>query len=519
MFNEKNPPRRVVPRWRSSTIFANTPESKSNKVGEKINLSLELERAKKEFVLYKNIPTASELMFIAREAGEVNDTKIAANFIYSKKIELEKNNLFEISKGIIEELSEGINKNITEIHLSIKNARYLLRQNYNNPIQLIDIALSFTAIGKTNLAEKYIKSALQLSNNNRFILRSAARYYLHVGRPDFAHKLLSESLLIKTDPWIQASEIALSSVIGKTSRLVKSIDKHLQEILILPNNYSELGSAIATVHLNSGDFKKAKKLFTKTLVNPNDNSVAQAEWATKNLSIVLTEQALNVPFCFEAKSANYYRSLEIEKSIQSAIEWRNDEPFTSRPIDRLGYLYCLNEQFDKAQECYRKNIKNDTNFSISNHLNLNFAKIECGEIISAETELYQLQSDTRSETHKVHLLANSGALAYAKSDFIKGREQYSLAIELSKTTSDKSTEGLVRAYFARAAFKYNDPQKSTILETVSKSFSFANNIGATHVLKKIVTESKKNELDNAIKNRISKNKVVWDSKDNTLTIS
>ena len=86
------------------------------------------------------------------------------------------------------------------------------------------------------------------------------------------------------------------------------------------------------IYRNYRSDKKAKKLFAKSLINPNDNTVAQAEWAARRLGLVVTEQALKVPLSFEANSTHSYRSLEIENSIQQAMQWLDDEPFSSRPI-------------------------------------------------------------------------------------------------------------------------------------------------------------------------------------------
>lgn len=505
-----------MPRWRSSALAATTPEARSNRIGTAPNMEVALRLAEAEFRANASVPIASELMFAASQAGENGLAREAATLIASKQQQIASKSLLSIANAILSPPA-GL-RNDLEPEEFVRTARRSLHQNFNNPILLIDVAHALTARGQPKAAERYVKGALHFAPLNRFILRSAVRYFLHVGEKEYAHHLLLRSPLLKGDPWIQASEIAVASVLGKTSKLVKGIDKILQDEPVLAFNFSELGSAIATVHLNSGGDKKAKKLFTKSLVHPNDNTVAQAEWASRKLGLVVTESALLVPLSFEANSGHSYRSLDIETAIAKAKDWASDEPYASRPVGWLGYLHSIYGDYEKAAEYHQQVFELESKPTIADLLNLNFCRIETGATVEANETLLELSRDPDIASHKSHFLANAGALAYAIGDHKSGAELYQKAIASTKAASDTRTEALVRAFFARAAVKYGDPGRDEILEVATKASLQLANPGATYVLAQLSNEATRKKLEASAQSKIAKHQIDWDQLSNTLTL-
>ena len=514
---EDVPPRRVVPRWRSSWVTATTPEAKSNRIGTSIDFEPTLRAAEGEFRVKSSVPLAAELMYVASSANNAELAKQAAQVILENERQITSTSLVNSAKRIVNaHTQEEVDASSSDF---IRGARTLLIQDYNNPILLIDVAHAMTANSRAASAERFIRSALQLAPTNRFVLRSAVRYFLHVGKHDHAHLLLLKSPLLSRDPWIQASEIAVASVLGKTSKLVKSLDRSLQDTSVLASNYSELGSAIATVHLNAGAEKKAKKLFTRSLANPNDNSVAQAEWASQRLSLVVTEHALGVPLSFEANSGHSYRALNISDAISQGVRWMADEPFASRPAGWLGYLHSIDDDFQKAAEFHQMVLKLEGENSVADLLNLNFSRIETGALEVAAEQLMVLSRAKDIAEHSTHLLANAGALSYANGDFESGRELYQRAISYAKAKSETNTEGLVRAFFARAAVKYGDPHRDAVVKEGLEFHALSANPGATYVMQRLVDQTKRKQLEASAKQRIAKQKLAWNPATNTLTIS
>ncbi|GAI55051.1 unnamed protein product, partial [marine sediment metagenome] len=68
--------------------------------------------------------------------------------------------------------------------------RELLRVAPDNAFALLDYAQLLTALGKLKAAEKTLRTALSVSPDNRTVLRTIARFYVHQGKPDIAHDIV-----------------------------------------------------------------------------------------------------------------------------------------------------------------------------------------------------------------------------------------------------------------------------------------------------------------------------------------
>lgn len=515
MFDESGP-RRVVPRWRSSWRTAESGEAKSNRAPRPQDLSGAIREAKLDFDAINSVPAAAELMFIANEARDDELARMAATRILINEEQISSSSLIAAARRI--ETGDAYRGFDGPRNDFVREARRLLRRDFNNPVLLTDVALALTGSGRGKAAERFMRTALALAPDNRFVTRSAVRYFLHRGFKDEAHRILLRSKLLASDPWIQASEVAVATVLGKSSKQVKKIDQFLSRVSVLPPNLSELGSAIATVHLNSGSDKLAKKLFAKTLISPNDNVVAQAEWAAKSISLVVGEAALNVPFSFEANSAHSYRNLDVERAILEAKAWKDDEPFASRPVGWLAHLFAISDRFEEAVEYHQLVLEMENENSTGTLLNLNFSRIETGALEQATTQLIHLSKALDAKDHRSQILANAGALAYSGLNFELGRMLYSEAAKAAKAISDTRTEMMVRAFFSRAAVKYGDPQAQQILAETSSNQNLKVNPSATFVVGRLVDIELQRRLEATARKRVAKQQLEWDPATNVLRL-
>ena len=74
-----------------------------------------------------------------------------------------------------------------------------------------------------------------------------------------------------------------------------------------PHQLSELASAVATLELSSGNYRKGRKLFGLALQQPTENSVAQARWASGlDSGILIAWEHLNDPLSIEARAWSFY---------------------------------------------------------------------------------------------------------------------------------------------------------------------------------------------------------------------
>lgn len=515
---EESKPRNVVPRWRSSTMTTKTSEASFGLARPAIDYQEDLSESNSEFEQTPTVPIAAELMFLAKEAGDAALTLKAANFLLAKENSVSSNSLISFAKKVSANspLAAPATTQKTGA-IFLKEARQLLALEYRNPILLVDVARELTSMGHHQSALRYIRAAIGMAPNSRFVVRSSARYFLHIGEYDYAHDILRRAPNIKTDPWLQASELAVATVRKRPSLLTKQTFRSLIEAKHIGPERSELASAVATMELNSGSTKNAKQLFNKSLVHPNDNSLAQVEWAAERLKLVVDERVLNTPLSFEANSNNAYRRLEVKEAIGHAVLWAQDEPFASRPFDALSYFYSLEDDFENALKSGEKAIRIEDDEKMALHLNRLFSKIQLGQIDDAYPELQRLAQHSDAKFHAIHLCADYGALAYATGDSEQGRLFYERAIEMARKRNDPHSEGQALAFFARAAIAHKDPNVLAILEQANIRVMKLPSQGAIYVVSRLVDEEKRKALITTAAARVQKRVWSWDAASNTLS--
>lgn len=514
-------PRRVVPRWRPSRITQNTDEAKSilprvpQSEKSKQLVDLELSQKIQELDVVGSVPVAAELMFLASATGNEVAAKQAAEIIFASREKIGSRQLVRSAKQILQGSSpEKIHSASID---AVKHARTLLSIDYRNPVLLMDAARELTAMRHERSALRYVRAAVALAPNSRFVIRSAARYYLHVGEHEIAHDLLRRSSLIQSDPWVQASEIAIATVRGKTSSLAKQTIKRLIDSKKVGSEASELASAVGTVELISGSDKKAKLLFKHALSSPNDNSLAQAEWAATKLKLVVDTKALRTPMSYEANSHNAYRHQEIDAAIEHVVLWAKDEPFASRPLDFKCYLLSLEGKYSEALEAAK--IAHDLDGgNLAQDLNLLFARTQAGELDAALEDLTRLARHSDLKSHATQYLANAGALAYAMGDFELARNLYQQAIKSARVRGEPYSEALARAFFARIAMHVGDPNANLIVKESAEFIPRLPSAGAIYVMQNLVNPRQRKELQKIAVARVAKNSWSWDSLTNTLSI-
>jgi tetratricopeptide (TPR) repeat protein len=226
-----------------------------------------------------------------------------------------------------------------------------------------------------------------------------------------------------------ASQISISTVLSKPSRLVKIGTDLLERDALEPAETSELAAAVATLELIHGGLRKARRLFNQSLRSPNDNSLAQAEWASRflNTSPDVPETWLVDPATAEAA---YYKAIysgAFEEGLRLAVTWQVDEPFASRPFIAASFLSCMLGDVMASEAHARRGLQAEPQNSVLLN-NLAFALLRQskeGEALEMLRRVVQLEGrEIAAQT-----LANFGLLAYRSGDFSLGERLYDAAIQ------------------------------------------------------------------------------------------
>ncbi len=339
--------RRIIPRWRYSRVALATGELTQNLPVNHLPLLTpsEIQYKLQRWQDERSVETAADLVASGFAQGFLFDVINAAEYLLEneKKVVptvLQLANELLVRSG---KRNRGVDENLFQIdtlkiHSKIHNLRKALVEFPNNAIMWVDLARSYILLGQWRKADGAMKMALIIAPDNRFVLRSAARLYVHLDEPDRAHWLLLKQEVTKKDPWLLAAEIAVANVAEIIPKYIRSSKDLLDRKIFHPFHVAELTSAIATIELSAGSNRKARKLFESSLVSPTENSVAQSSWAKQKLPTLNLGDAISLtPRTYEAKAWRSYLTLDWHGLIQASVDWLLDEPFSSRP-SQLGFF-------------------------------------------------------------------------------------------------------------------------------------------------------------------------------------
>ena len=228
---------------------------------------------------------------------------------------------------------------------------------------------------------------------------------------------------------------------------------------------TELAGALAIEELTkNGNTKSARRLFQRALLAPNDNVVAQAQWAARNLGFVQTNVLSVDNRILEVSEAACYQALshgDLRLAYQKALSWHVDEPFASRPMIAASYLASMLRDFrDAVMIAGAGLVIEPDNVALLN--NQAFSQLCLGNL---EEALESLTAALRvGDIIDPHTVANLGLLAYLSLRPDVGFQAYTNATKAFEHSGKKSSAVMARVFHAFAAKNVNDPRAVRLLE-------------------------------------------------------
>lgn len=460
------PTRFAIPRWRDFKETSNSGELSKGKniIGPKsINIS-----CKKQLENWKTKPSIGNALELVNSAFVSNEKVLAedaAKFILQNCND-NKNPIIKIAQDILKENKEdkvGLVSSYTfetlddKIKVKIREIRKRLKVFPSNPVLWIDYARWHTVIGKFSNAERSIKTAIQLAPTNVFVLRCAVRFFIHKSKHDiydkdsitFALQLIRKNPATKFDPWLMATEISLCSYLQKTSNLMKAGFTLIEAKNFSSFELAELTSALATVELYHSS-SKSKKLFNQSLVDPNENSIAQAQWASN----IVGDLPVNLTL-LNSHEASSYQNQFLEKwddSFDSALNWLVDEPFSCEPAKHASYIAAaLIDNNPLSIEICNIGLRSNPNeFALLN--NKAYSQAVENQIEEAEKTFNKINSTPLNDNERAVYFATKGLIHYRNGDIEAGSALYDQAEALAKKNRDEILAFRVRLHKTRAEF-------------------------------------------------------------------
>jgi tetratricopeptide (TPR) repeat protein len=321
-----------------------------------------------------------------------------------------------------------------------------------NSIAWADLAYYFTLSGKFSAAERAMRTAVGLAPNNRFVLRSAARFLIHRDEYDRAHDLLRRSEGTPHDPWLLAAEISTASAASRRSRFIQRGRAMVKDHTFGRGHVSELASAIGTAEIEAeAPRRRIRSMFDVSLERPTENSVAQAEWASRTHGEVAESPSLQqLDGVHEAQAWSLFVAGEYTQTVEFAEQWFADQPFSSRPAELASWIYSslLDRHVDAIRILKKAVVPNPKDPIILN--NLAFAYANLSLIAEAKSYIDRAQDAAMSDHDRLFILATRGLIAFRSKQYKLGRSLYMEVIDTaSKGDVDSRIEPFAWSYLAR----------------------------------------------------------------------
>lgn len=338
-------------------------------------------------------------------------------------------------------------------HVRIATWRRRLRLAPGDSMLWMDLAREYTILGQHRSAEHAVRIAIALNGHDRFIARSACRFFLHAGDPERAHQLLLRTPSLVKDPWLLSAELAAAGTMERDSRLVPHARRLIESQSHSPRSVSELASALATMERDSGNLRIARKLFRTALTDPTENAVAQVSWAARHdTSLALPELAFETPRAYEARAWHAVERSEFEKAVTLADTWLRDEPFASRPalFGAWTASVALGDH-ERSLRILREGAhanRADPRLMVSRF----YSEASSGRLAEASASLAELEQHDSAPGYspaewQVLLEADRGLLAFRSGNQERGTQHYERAIGIAAEGGFRSMGALAYLHY------------------------------------------------------------------------
>lgn len=327
----------------------------------------------------------------------------------------------------------------------VRRLRARLRNDPRNALAWAEQARMYVQIGQPEPAKNAMRRALLLAPNHRYLLRAAVRLAVHLDEPDHAHGLLLSAPRTQADPWLAASEIAVSALVSKKPRFIRQARTLLTRGSWSIGHLTELASALATSELDAGRSGRARDLFLTSLELPNDNAVAQAESIGTDVPKVqerLRNVLDEVPKSYEARCLAAASEGMHSKAVEEAILWLADQPFSAEPASFGSYQAAEIMEFERSLDFANRGLTANPNDIILRN-NAAFALAKLDRADEAKMRLHNIDISRLSDDEKAMIHATEGLIAFRRSDPERGQQLYLDAIEQAASRHTRFMAGLM----------------------------------------------------------------------------
>lgn len=456
--------RDLIPRWRDPRHPAGRSELTSVRHAARRPDRSWIQDREADFELHQTLGFALDLVGTAVVLGATPSARAAARLI------LDAPGLSGVARTaatvVLADDGEGPSETSKEAEspearAEIRDLRAKLTCDPRNALAWAEMARNYTILGERGKADRSMRVALGLMPDHRFVLRAAARLAVHHSEFDRAHAIVARSACTPGDPWLVATELATAGPAEARPRFVRHGRTMLESGQFPGASISELASALGTLDLRAGSGRRGRLLIQRSLESPNDNTIAQGQWLSKQLPTLEIDDVL-LGESAEARALRHGGAMESEKALQAAWDWYTDQPFASGPGELGSYHASVAGQHEEGVAIASAALRaNPGEFLLSN--NLAYCLLKLDRIEEAAETLDSIATDALDPDQRVTYMATLGLLHFRLGDVEHGRDLYLRAVGRSRDHSHRvlakinlAVEEYRAGYFDEAAKLIDD---------------------------------------------------------------
>lgn len=460
--------RKMLPRWRRFQNPANLEELNSickkpltkGDSGEH-DFAIECWRAE------NSLENAIELCSSAIVHGKFKDADVAASYIVEN--EPPSLSVAHLAQKVLhpDRKIERMQVDDRRVEIAV-----LKKRSHNSPYNAavwVDLALAYAALGQNDKAKRSIEIALSIAPHNRFVVRCATRFFVHIHNDSRARRIVKNYRFLRNDPWVLAVDLSLSSAETISSKHVKLAKNMIDRDSIPRFHASELAVTLSGIESKNSAHRSARRLMERGLKEPTENSIAHAQWVKNQheMKVSLSDDVVNRDSVHEAQVYKHFDEGDWYQCMNKAKQWNECEPYSTRPFDIMTYVSSVCQ--DSYAECIKygeSGLKLDkSNFTLLNNLVIGHALN--GDIENAEIAFNLIKESSLSEDNYPTYIATKGMLAFRQKKVDEGVNLYGDAIA-KIGNSHKKRKSIARLFLAREKILAKTPDAYAFFESVKE---------------------------------------------------
>jgi tetratricopeptide (TPR) repeat protein len=218
-----------------------------------------------------------------------------------------------------------------------------------------------------------------------------------------------------------------------------------------PFSLTELQSGLGSLELRNGDRRRSRRLLQASLTQPNDNVLAQTEWALSvDRLFEFDPQSFDVERNYEAFALEAFHREQWEKVLEHCESWFMDMPFSRRPLMMGAHVATVVlDDYAAAQTfCQAGLIAHPNDPALLN--NFAYALALDGKADEAIKALDEVPLGAVEDAGmRACLIATRGLALFRKGQIEQGRALYQEAIENAARVPEVSYRQLAALNYVR----------------------------------------------------------------------